>query len=293
MPTLYLLAGPTASGKTEFSLRFAQQNNCEIISCDASSFYREMDIGTAKPTQDERKYVKHWGIDIVDPNDSFSIKDFVTLSNEWVNDVVNRGKNVLVVGGSGFYLKSFLEPVVDNVPVPDATIEYVERLDKKGGSEEVLQELVKYNTEFPDNFDIKNPRKVKKALIRCLMTGKSLSDLWNEFTEQTKPFPYLKKEVYWIVCPLEVLKQRIVLRVRKMLREGLLEEVKTLLDKNVLVPGTPAGMAIGYRESVDYLKNSSSLELLSDQIIQNTYALAKKQNTWFRHQMKFDRYLFV
>ena len=293
MPTLYLLAGPTASGKTELSLLFAQQNNCEIISCDASSFYRGMDIGTAKPTQEEQKCVKHWGIDIINPNDSFSIKDFVALSHEWVNDITKRGKNVLVVGGSGFYLKSFLEPVVDDIPVPDAITEQVEMLEKEGGVEKFLQELIKYNTEFPDNFDIKNPRKVKKALIRCLTTGKSLSELLNEFTAQTKPFPHIKKEVYEIVCPLEILKQRIVLRVEKMMKAGLLDEVKTLLDKNLLIPGTPAGMAIGYRESIAYLNQPSSLQLLSDQIIQNTYALAKKQTTWFRHQIKFDRYWFV
>lgn len=293
MPTLYLLAGPTASGKTELSLRFAQQNNCEIISCDASSFYRGMDIGTAKPTQAEQACVKHWGVDIVNPNDSFSIKDFVALSHKWVNDIISRGKDVLVVGGSGFYLKSFLEPVVDDIPVPDVITKQVEVLEKEGGIEKVLQELLKYNTNFPDNFDIKNHRKVKKALIRCLTTGKSLSDLLREFTEQAKPFPQIKKEIYGIVCPLEILKQRIALRVKKMLQAGLLDEVKTLLNKNVLIPGTPAGMAIGYRESVDYLKAPTSLETLSDQIGQNTYALAKKQTTWFRYQIKFDRYLFV
>lgn len=293
MPTLYLLAGPTASGKTELSLRFAQQNNCEIISCDASSFYRGMDIGTAKPSQEEQQYVKHWGIDIVNPNDSFSIKDFVALSHEWVNDIIKRGKNILVVGGSGFYLKSFLEPVVDDIPVPNVIIEQVEKLEKEGGIEKILQELIKYNTTLPDNFDVKNPRKVKKALIRCLTTGKSLSDLLNEFTEQTKPFPYIKKEIYGIVCPLEVLKQRIAFRAKKMLQVGLLDEVKTLMDKNILIPGTPAGMAIGYRETMDYLKTPTSLETLSEQIVQNTYALAKKQITWFRYQIKFDRYLFV
>ena len=293
MSTLYLLAGPTASGKTELSLRFAQQNNCEIISCDASSFYRGMDVGTAKPSQDEQACVKHWGIDIVNPNDPFSIKDYVRLSQKWVQDIVKRGKNVLVVGGSGFYLKSFLEPVVDEIPVSDNIVKYVEALEQEGGPEELLQALIKHNTKFPDNFDTKNSRKVKKALIRCLTTGKSLSDLLNGFTTQTKPFSHIKKEIYGIVCPTEILKQRIVLRVKKMLQAGLLDEVKSLLDKNLLVPGTPAGTAIGYRETMTYLNHPSSLESLTTQIIQNTYALAKKQATWFRHQIKFDRYIFT
>ena len=293
MSTLYLLAGPTASGKTAFSLQFAQKNNCEIISCDASSFYRGMDIGTAKPNQDEQNLVKHWGIDIVNPNESFSIKDYVTLSHEWVKDIIKRGKNVLVVGGSGFYFKSFLEPVVDDMHVSNEVVKHVESLEREGGIEKMLKELSQFNTKFPANFDTQNARKVKKALIRCMTTGKSLFDLWDEFSAKQKPFPDIKKEVYAIVCPVEILKQRIVFRVRKMLQAGLLKEVEDLMNRGMLISGTPAGMAIGYRETVDYLRKPSSLEVLSDQIIKNTYALAKKQATWFRHQIKFDRYLFV
>ena len=257
------------------------------------SFYRGMDIGTAKPSQAEQACVKHWGIDIVNPNDPFSIKDYVRLSQEWVQDIVKRGKNALVVGGSGFYLKSFLEPVVDEIPASDNIVKYIEALEQEGGPEKLLQALIKCNTKFPDNFDTKNHRKVKKALIRCLTTGKSLSDLLNGFTTQTKPFPYIKKEIYGIICPLEILKQRIVLRVKKMLQAGLLDEVKSLLDKNMLILGTPASTAIGYRETIAYLNKPSSLEILTTQIIQNTYALAKKQATWFRHQIKFDRYIFA
>ena len=293
MSTLYVLAGPTASGKTELSLQFAQKNNCEIISCDASSFYRGMDIGTAKPTKNEQSCVKHWAVDIVNPNEPFSIKDYVTYIQEWVKDIVSRGKNILVVGGSGFYLNSFLAPVVDDVSASDEIISHVNDVELRDGLEGLRKELAKYNKTFPANFDFKNPRKVKKALMRCLATGKSLEALLNNFQSQNEPFPFLKKEIYGIVCPQEILKQRIVIRVEKMLQAGLLEEVKDLLSKNILIPGTPAGMAIGYRETISYLDNPTSLHFLSNQIIENTYMLAKKQTTWFRHQIKFDRYIFV
>ena len=293
MSTLYILAGPTASGKTELSLQLAQRNNCEIISCDASSFYRGMDIGTAKPTKAEQCCVKHWGIDIVDPDETFSIKDYVLLSQEWVNDIISRGKNVLVVGGSGFYLNSFLTPVVDDISVSDDIVSYVDGLEKLGGFEKLLEELAKCNKKFPNNFDVKNPRKVKKALIRCLATGKSLVDLLNDFVTQTPPFPQLSKKVYEIVCPVEILKQRIIVRIEKMMKEGLLEEVKGLLDGKMIIPGTPAALAIGYRETIAYLNQPFSLQILEKQIVENTYMLAKKQMTWFRHQLKIDRYIFV
>ena len=292
MPTLYLLAGPTASGKTKFALAFAQQYNCEIISCDASAFYIGMDIGTAKPTQQEQELIKHWGIDILPPNAHFSIKDYVAFARKCVHEIVSRGKNVLVVGGSGLYMKSFVAPVVDDVPISENVVAIVEDIEKSEGLNGLVEVLKRYNSIFPDGFDLKNPLRVKKGLMRCLETRKSLCELQKDLQSNDVPFPELNKKSFYIQMPLEVLRFRIRLRVQAMLRAGLIDEVHYLLKKHLLIPGTPAALAIGYRETIQFINCPTSISNLTEAIIQNTYHLAKKQATWFRHQMHFDRYIY-
>ncbi|MGX8716665.1 MAG: tRNA (adenosine(37)-N6)-dimethylallyltransferase MiaA [bacterium] len=293
MPKLYLLAGATASGKTAFSIDFARQHNCEILSCDASCFYKGMDIGTAKPTPEEQRQVEHWGIDIIDPNAYFSVKDYVNYAQKCVEDIVARGHNVLVVGGSGFYLKSFLTPIADDVVIPKEIEQKISDLEESGGLDLLVEQLKIANPSEDLTIDLKNPRKVKKALARCWATGKTLRELEAEFEQNPIPFPHLDKETFLLQPPLEVLRLRIRQRVRKMLDNGLLDEVKTLLDKKLLLPHTPAGSAIGYRETIQYLSGEISFEQLYEQIVQNTYALVKKQMTWFRYQIHFQHYLYA
>ena len=141
MSKLYLLAGPTSSGKTAFSIDFAQQHNCEILSCDAFCFYKGMDIGTAKPTPSEQSSVKHWGIDIIAPNEHFSIKDYINYAQKSVKDIIYRGLNVLVVGGSGFYLKSFLAPITDDIVIPEEIELKILYLENHGGHDLLIKLL--------------------------------------------------------------------------------------------------------------------------------------------------------
>lgn len=293
MSTLYLLAGPTASGKTELAIRFALNNNCEILSCDASSFYRGMDIGTAKPTFYEQSKVKHWGIDIVNPSDYFSIKNYIDYAKTCINSIVQKHKNILVVGGSGFYLKSFLQPMLDNLRPNAEVTKHINEIEHQGGIVALQQALTKINPDLPQNFDLKNLRKVKKALERCLITGRSIQQLQTQFNQQTEPFPYLNKQTYLLQCPLEILKLRIRLRTYAMIKQGLIDEVKSLLDKKQLLPNSPASLAIGYRETIAFIQQPTSIDQLAAHIIQNTYELVKKQTTWFRHQIKFDRYIYA
>ena len=293
MAKLYLLAGATASGKTAFSIDFAQQHHCEILSCDASCFYKGMDIGTAKPTLEEQNQVKHWGIDIIDPNAYFSVKDYINYAQKCVEDIVARGHNVLVVGGSGFYLKSFLAPIADDVIIPQEIEQKISHLEESGGLDLLVEQLKIANTSEDLTIDLKNPRKVKKALARCWATGKTLRELGAELDRNPLPFSHLDKETFLIQPPLEILRLRIRQRARKMLDNGLLDEVKALLDRKLLIPNTPAGSAIGYRETIQYLSGEISFEQLYEQIVQNTYALVKKQTTWFRYQIHFQHYLYV
>lgn len=292
MTHLFLIAGTTASGKTEFAIDFAKKNNCEIISCDASAFYKGMNIGTAKPSLEERQQIPHWGIDLIQPNEAFSIQQYVNYIQSCVNKISKKGKNILVVGGSGFYLKTFLEPVTDTITPSEQVIQRIKDLEQEKGLEGLVNTLKELNTEFPPNFDLKNPRKIRKALERCWETRESLLNLYKIFKNQPKPFPYLKKECYYLICPLEILKLRIAKRTQQMIQKGLIEEVKTLLKKHLLIPDTPAASAIGYRETITFLQQPNTFNLAA-LINKNTLALAKKQATWFRHQIRFDRYIFT
>ncbi len=291
MTRLFLIAGTTASGKTEFAIDFAQKNNCEILSCDASAFYKGMDIGTAKPSLEERQQIPHWGIDLIYPNETFSIQHYVSYVQACVQEIIKKGKNVLVVGGSGFYLKAFLEPVVDTVSPNEEVKQKIDDLEHQKGIQGLVETLLNINFNLPPNFDLNNPRKVRKALERCWTTGKSLLSLYESFKHQEKPFANLKKETYCLICPTEILKLRIAKRIRQMLRKGLIDEVKNLLENHYLLPGMPAASAIGYRETIHFLQNPNGFDLESA-INKNTFALAKKQMTWFRHQIHFDRYIF-
>ncbi len=289
MPTLFILAGATASGKTELALRFARKWNCEILSCDASAFYRGMDIGTAKPTSEEQRTVRHWGIDIAEPNEPFSIKDFVAYAQKCVSDITARGKNVLAVGGSGLYLKSFLSPVTDDVH-PSATVrEELAALEANGGIEVLRERLLQFDPRASKYVELKNPRNVQKALERCLTTELPLAEVLKNFQKQPTPYASLKKVTVCLYRPLEILKLRIRLRVHKMLQNGLIDEVRRLKEQGKLLPDMPASMAIGYRETLNFLQQPTPLEDLEKEIVNDTYGLVKKQLTWFRHQMAFDR----
>lgn len=293
MPKLYLLAGATASGKTALSIEFAQQHNCEILSCDASCFYKGMDIGTAKPTTKEQNKVKHWGIDIIAPNEYFSIKNYMDYAHRCVNDIIHRGHDILVVGGSGFYLKSFLVPIADDIVIPKEIEQKFSEMEREGGLDLLIEHLKRLNPAQDLDIDLKNPRKVKKALARCWVTGKTLYDLKDALHHQEPPFSNLIKETFLLQPPLEILRLRIRQRAKNMLNNGLLDEVKTLLATGQLMPNTPAACAIGYQESIQYLTGKISLQQLYELMVQNTYALVKKQTTWFRHQIHFHHYLYA
>jgi tRNA dimethylallyltransferase len=288
MPTLFILAGAMASGKTELALNFAQKKNCEILSCDASAFYRGMDIGTAKPTSEEQQTVRHWGIDIAEPNEPFSIKDFVTYAQKCASDITKRGKNVLAVGGSGLYLKSFLSPVTDDIHPSEALQKELAVLEANGGIEALRERLLECDPYAPRYVELKNPLNVRKALERCLTTGLPLSEVLKNFQQQPTPYASLPKVTICLCRPLEILKLRIRLRVHKMLQNGLIDEVRRLKEEGKLLPNTPASAAIGYRETLNFLRQPTPLSELEREIVNDTYGLVKKQLTWFRHQMAFD-----
>ena len=282
--TLHIITGATAVGKTQYALDYSETLDAEIISCDASLFYRGMDIGTAKPTKEEMAKVPHHCIDMNPVNQSFDITQFDALARRTVEDILSRGKSVVITGGSGFYLKSFFEPVVDTIEVSDAIRAESESLFANYGLRGLLDRLNTVSPEGLGNLDTLNPRRVQRALERCLSSKKSLPVLQKEFAERPKPYAEFNKHFILLERDSEVLKDRVARRAKGMLDLGLIEEVKDLLKKGI-EENPNAANAIGYRESIAYLKGEISEDELLPLIVKNTNGLVKKQKTWFRSQL--------
>jgi tRNA dimethylallyltransferase len=282
--TLHIITGATAVGKTNYALDYCEALNGEIISCDASLFYRGMDIGTAKPTKEELAKVPHHCIDMNPVNQSFDITQFDVLARKTVEDILSRGKSVVITGGSGFYLKSFFEPVVDTIEVSDAVRAESESLFVEQGLGGLLDRLNIISPEGLGNLDTLNPRRVQRALERCLASGKSLPVLQKEFAERPKPYASFKKHFILLEREAEALKDRVARRAKCMLESGLLDEVKGLLKMGI-EENSNAANAIGYRESIAFLRGEIEESELLPLIIKNTNGLVKKQKTWFRSQL--------
>lgn len=283
-PVLHVLTGCTASGKTELALRWAEAHRAEIVSCDSLLFYRGMDIGTAKPTPAELARVPHHLIDICGVRERMDVVRYVELARAAVADITARGRAVLVTGGSGFYLKAFFAPVADAVAVPDEIRRRVQAMDPAA----TLGELRRLNPDGLGDLDVANPRRVTRALERCLASGRNLIALRKEFARQPAPFADYAVSLVRIVRPPEELRRRIELRVATMLAAGLADEVRRLAGEG-LRDNPSAASAIGYRELLAMLRGELPEAELPAAIVRNTRALVKKQETWFRTQLPEHR----
>jgi tRNA dimethylallyltransferase len=284
MPTLYFLIGPTSVGKSELALEWAKSRGAEILYCDAFCVYRGMDIGTAKPDAAERGIVPHHGIDLVDVDKAFSVADYVAEARRVVTDCKRRGVPLLVSGGSGFYLRSFFYPVLDETHVPDEVRAAVAAIKEARGPEGLVAELARLNPGGVSGIDLRNPRRVQNALERCLATGKPLAELQQAYREMPAPFPEHEKKICLLSRTTEDLWGRIQRRTKKMLDGGLIDEVRALrvkgLEKNV-----SAASSIGYREVLEWLDKGGSMEDLAERISIDTRQLVKKQRGFFKNQL--------
>lgn len=287
-PRLHLLTGCTAVGKTAAALRWAEVHGAEIVSCDSQLFYRGMDLGTAKPSATERARVPHHLVDVVDVAERMDVARYARLARQAVDDILARGRRVLVVGGSGFYLKAFLGPVADDVEVPEAVRAEVAAL----GSEAALAELRRLNPAGLGLLDVANPRRVTRALERCRASGLTLAVLAQRFATTPGIFADCEIRLTRLDRAPADLERRIVARVQVMLAAGLVEEVQRLraagLERN-----PSAARAIGYREVLAMCDGHLAPERLAAEISGNTRALVKKQRTWFRTQLPEHRVVLL
>jgi tRNA dimethylallyltransferase len=295
--TIHVLTGPTAVGKTELALRWAEAHGAEIVSCDALLFYRGMDIGTAKPTMAEMDRVRHHLIDVRHVAKGMDVTEYVALAQASVADIAARGKRVLVAGGSGFYLKSFFAAVADGVEVPAELRAEINGKLEHDGLAALVAELCAMNPQGLGELDTANPRRVTRALERCRASGKTLDALAEEFARMPGPFADWDVRCTLLEREPAELDERLARRVDAMIADGLVDEVARLravgLEKNL-----SASRAIGYRETLAWLDGEGAevertsrrdVPTLAAEIVRNTRALVKKQRTWFRTQLPEHR----
>lgn len=287
MKTIYIITGPTAVGKTSLALKWAEENDAEIVSCDSLLFYKGMDIGTAKPTKRELDAIPHHCIDLVEPDVAFNIAMYLDQAEVAVKGIFARGKNVLVTGGSGFYLKGFVAPVVDGVKIPQAIEEAVDHLFASVGLEAVVEELKRLSPDDYNLIDLHNSRRVVPALKRCKTTGLSVGELRTRVAKMDYPFREYPKKALLLQRSVESLENRIRLRTKEMLNLGFMDEVKALLERGI-EQNPSACHSIGYREVIACLKGELAEEKLESTINLNTRKLVKKQLKWFRNQIDFQ-----
>ena len=280
-PRFLALMGPTAVGKTSLSIPLAQKLGAEVISVDSRQVYRGMDIGTAKVAPEERGAIPHHGLDRVDPDERYSAGRFARDARAWIQDIEGRGHIPLLVGGTGFFLKALMEPIVEE-PVVD-----VERRDRL---RKVLSQWPRERLERwvwaldPERAPVAaegGPQRLGRALEVALLTGRPLS-WWHRHAPAEAPgVPGL---VVVLHRPRPDLDRRIEERVDQMLADGLVEEVRRLhlagYDED-----SPGMSATGYREVLTHIRGESTLEEAAAAVKKATRRYARRQITWFRHQV--------
>lgn len=282
-PAIHVLTGPTAVGKTETALRWAEQHDAEILSCDSVCVYRGMDIGSAKPTPDEQCRIRHHGLDLVDPSERYSVSQYVDMAREAIASAHARGKRILVTGGSGFYLAAFFGPVTDELEIPQAITDEVRTLQRQGLASLLLRLREIEGQKLPEWLDVQNPIRVAKALERRLASGRTLDSLRDEFLTRRGPFADHPVTFELLERPDDELKARIAARTDQMLRSGIIQESERLLAMR-LDPELTSSRAVGYRAVMDWLEGGKRVAMrgLAERINLDTWALVRKQRKWFR-----------
>lgn len=278
--TCWVLTGPTASGKTALSIQLARKYDCEIVCMDSMQIYRRMDIGTAKPTAAEMDGIPHHMIDVAEPDESFSVARYQRMAEECINGIHNRGKRALLVGGTGLYLRALRQPMAMGDVSGDESIRAeLESMAAKENGKQVLHDLLEeVDPETAARLHLNDVRRVVRALEVYKLTGIPFSK-----QPQVNGESRFQYRVATLTMDRALLYSRIEQRVDVMVRLGLVDEVRSLLDSGI--PADCQAMkAIGYKEIVPYLRDEASWEETDYQLKLNTRHYAKRQLTWMRRE---------
>ena len=277
MTPLIILTGPTAVGKTDLSIQLAKAVDAEIVSADSMQIYKYMDIGSAKVTEEEMQGVKHYLVDEIEPDMPFSVSEYKRMAEEYIDEISSRGKNVIVTGGTGLYLNSLIYDM--DFGKSDANQELREELNKKleeHGPAYMYEKLISLDKEAAERIHPNNTKRVIRA-IEVAMSGEKMNDF-------SKDLRYNKKYRPIIIVlnrDRQALYDRINLRVDIMLKNGLIEEVKGLLDRGY-TKDMISMQGIGYKEIIKYFDGEYTLEEAIEIIKRDSRRYAKRQLTWFR-----------
>jgi tRNA dimethylallyltransferase len=272
---LLALVGPTASGKTEASLRLAEQLGAEIVSVDSMLVYRGMDVGTAKPSRQELRRIPHHMIDVAEPPEPFSVARYQRLGLEAIQDIESRDRRALLVGGSGLYFRA----LVDRLEFPGTDPAARHELEAEAGAlgpERLHTRLADLDPVAAGKIEPRNVRRTVRALEVAAITGRPFSS----FAASWESYPHDRVRAVGVWLPVQVRGRRVQRRVDRMLEEGLLDEVSTMVDRG-LGGWLTSSQAIGYAEMARHLEGELSLGEAIAGTVKRTKALARRQFAWF------------
>jgi len=280
------LIGPTASGKSDLALKLALENNAYILSLDSLSLYKEIDIASAKPSKDELSLIQHFGIDLIRPDEEFSVGIFVKEYEKLKQRCQDENKNLIIVGGSSFYLRTLVQGLS---PIPDYSLQTQKKIQNLlldlPSAYALLNEA---DPEYMNSIDVNDRYRIEKMLLIFIETGLSPT----QYFKLNPPQPIIEDLcIYEIDVDREYLKKRIELRTQKMIDMGLIDEICALEHKYTRLPNSLK--AIGIIEVFDYLDGRITKEQMKEEIILHTVQLAKRQQTFNRTQFSNRKLLSI
>ncbi|MDP3012630.1 MAG: tRNA (adenosine(37)-N6)-dimethylallyltransferase MiaA [Candidatus Subteraquimicrobiales bacterium] len=279
--SLITIVGPTGTGKSEVAVKLAKKLDGEIVSADSMQIYKGMDIGTAKLSLKKREGVNHYLLDVVETSKNFSVAQYQKLARAAISEITKKGKSPFLVGGTGLYIRS----VIDKFHFPIGTLNSSIRKELQERAqiepESLYEELKKIDPETAAKIPSTNLRRIIRALEVIKTTGKPFSKFQKEWEKRESIY---NLKIYGLEVPRDILYSRLNERVDKMIKSGLLVEVKTLLVRKRL--SLTARQALGYKEIIAYLKGEVALEEAIETIKKRTRNFAKRQLTWFKRDYR-------
>ncbi len=277
-PKVIVICGPTGAGKTALSIELAKRINGEIVSSDSMQIYKDMDIGTAKPTKEETKDIKHYLIDFVAPDQRYSVAEFKKDAENAIEEILAKGKTPIIVGGTGLYVDSLIYGIeYKDIELDENYRNELEEIAKKQGLEKLYEQAQKIDPEAMKKISPNDKKRIIRVLEIYKATGKNKTEQEIESRKNEVKYDY---KVFAINMDREKLYDRINKRVDIMLEQGLIQEVQSLVKKYNEFPTAMQGL--GYKEVVQYLKNEISYDEMVDKIKMETRRYAKRQITWFK-----------
>lgn len=282
MADTLVITGATATGKTSVAMEVAQRIGGEIISLDSRQIYRGMNIGTAKATPEQQAVVKHYGIDLLAPSERYNAGSFAQHASEWLEQIRDHGHLPIFVGGTGFFLRALTHPLFEEPELDPARKEAMKQYLNAFSREELLRWLAALDPGGAKRLSSEAGRQRLGRMIEVvLLTGRSLT-WWQQHAVTTGPL--IKPHTFVLELPRRVLYDRINARVIEMVNNGLVQEVTQLMDRGY-TENSPGMKTTGYTELMPYIRGEVTLEEAIDAIQRATRSYARRQETWFRHQL--------